>query len=249
MPRIKRPPCVFLAALPAILGPVMSAVAGAASAAVSAVGGALGAVGGAVTGAASAAWSGLGALGGTVGLSAGQTAMLGASLIGTGVSTGTSVVGSKNQQKVADAQLEQAEAAAQFAEGQANVAAGQKATLAAQKRFAQQRQAAEMRGRIQASGLPVQSVRALVRNVEAQRGRGGTAIGTQLEFAGQARAGALTESRMSLAGQRLSIGASRPSSGAIAGEAFGTALGGVGDTVTQGFEYKDRNIRAAQGRL
>jgi hypothetical protein len=250
MPRIKRPPCVFLAALPAIIAPIMSAVGSAAAAAAGAVGGALSAVGGAIGSAAGAVsgavGGGLTAIGAPLGLTGGQVALLGSSLIGTGISTGVSVQQGNNQLMVADAQAEQAEAAARFKEGQANVEAGQKGEAAAQRRFQQAREAAQMRGNIQASGLPVQSIRALVRNVEAQRGRGGTAIGTQLEFAGQARAGAVTEARHSLAGQRLTIEAGRPSTGAIVGGAFTEAIGGIGDVGRSAFQYREDNIKAAQ---
>jgi hypothetical protein len=204
---------VFLAALPAILGPIISGIGTAATAA-------FGAVSGAVTGA-------LGAVGGTIGLTAGQTAMLGASLIGTGVSTGMSVSAAKQQNKIADQQAEVAEQAAQHEVGQANVRAQQEGESLAERQVALQRQAAEERGVMQASGLPVSSIRALVRNVEASRGRGDVAIRTNLEFAQQKLAASKTTSGLNLAGNLLTISGNRENVATAGLNAFGEGAGGA----------------------
>ncbi len=187
------------------------------------------AVAGPLAAAGSMLWSGLGAVGGLVGMTAGQTALLGASLIGTGISTGVSVEQGKTQQKIAERQSDIAEQEAQFQQGQANVRAEQEKVALGEKRVAVARQAAEERGVLQASGLPVQSIRALVRNVEASRGRGDVAIQTNLEFASQRQAAQKRASELSLAGTQLTIAGQNVSNTQIALGAAGTAVGGLGD--------------------
>jgi hypothetical protein len=169
---------VFLAALPAIIGPIMSAAGGAIAAAGSAALTGLSAAAGAVGGAATP-----GVLGG---MSVGQALMLGGTLASTGVSVGGSMAQAKTQERMADAQQEQAIAADAMARGQANVRLEQERQASGQERQIQAMKAAEQRGVVQASGLPVSSIRAMVRNVEAQRGRGDVAIRTNLEYAQQA---------------------------------------------------------------
>jgi hypothetical protein len=227
---------VFLAAIPAIIGPIISA----ASTAVMAVAGPLATAG-------SMLWSGLGAVGGLVGMTAGQTAMVAGSLVGTAVSTATSVVQGKTQNKIADQQADMAQQEADFQKGQANVRLEQEKTQLGEKRVAIARQAAQERGAIQASGLPVQSIRALVRNVEASRGRGDIGIRTNLEFAQQRQAAAHTAKNIGLAGAQLQIAGSRVNN--IGLSAFGTAVGGLVGTgeMAMGFDAPSTGGSATAG--